>query len=107
MVGMPPETSEWRQLFGWKDSIVRFPNDHDGIERVLLDVLGDPERCRIISLRNRIESLKRHDVLHRWEHICNVIGLGETPAMRERQEQLDYRRVSLERELASLEMRVA
>ncbi len=88
LVGEPPRTIVAGDLLGWRDAVV--PVDPArGLERTLDDLLADDPRRASISARNTWESLRRHDVSHRWAWMLDRLGMSSLP-------ELDRRLAALE-----------
>ncbi len=91
LFGSPPRTVHFEEWFGWEDAVVDLPYDSEDVA-ACLDVLeSDPARVERIRRTNVVESLRRHDHLHRWRQVLQAAGLPETPAMRARAVALEER----------------
>lgn len=90
-VGVFPRTARFREAFDWPDVGVEIDVDADPTA-CLLELLEHPEELDRRAHRSIVESLERHDWLHRWETILEVAGLDPTPAMERRRECLAARR---------------
>ena len=51
----------------------------------------DPDRLELISKTNTAQALRRFDVLHRWNFICNMAGIPGPAGGEARQAKLDRR----------------
>jgi len=89
LLGEPPETEVFRELFDWPDAVIRVPFDCPEIGRVLADLERDPERLARIRAQNMTQAALRHDWVHRLGQVCDTLGVSRTEGMRERQTRLD------------------
>jgi hypothetical protein len=81
MIGQAPECQAFRELFPWPDAVVELRSDGSDTLQVLDDLESDAERTRAISQRNTVESLLRHDWIHRWMKIFQLCGIEPSPGM--------------------------
>jgi hypothetical protein len=88
MIGQAADSEAFRQLFSWPDAVVEIRQDGSDTLRVLADLDADQERVAAISRRNAVESLLRHDWLHRWKSIFQISGMQTSPGMAMREERL-------------------
>ncbi|SDF94255.1 Glycosyl transferases group 1 [Limimonas halophila] len=84
LLGQPPKTAIFDQLFDWPDAVIEIPFDCPGIAEVLAELNAQPARLRRIRQDNLAGTARRHDWMHRWQTILETAGLPPTPAMRER-----------------------
>lgn len=84
LIGDHPQTTLFDEMFGWPESIFRIPLGSVEVGPVIMPILENEELRRRVSLRNRIESLRRHDVVYRWQDVLRTVGLPETDAMEKR-----------------------
>ena len=89
MIGEIPRNEAYESLFNWPDAVLRLPYGSDQIETIIDEIDRQPEREKEIRKNNIVQSLRRHDWMYRWESILKIAGLDPTPAMRERQRQLE------------------
>ena len=75
MVGQPPDTPVFEELFDWPDALIEAPFDCPSIGELVDDLLADEARLRTIHRRNVAECLARHDHVHRWIQICELLGI--------------------------------
>jgi hypothetical protein len=88
LIGQAAECEAFRELFPWPDAVVAIePNGSDTLE-VLADLASDPARVSAIGRRNAVESLLRHDWIHRWKRIFQLSGIELSPAMAAREAHL-------------------
>lgn len=93
MIGAPPANSAFSTYFDWPDAVIRAPFDAPHIGEMIVDLDAQPERLGRIRRDNVVNSLLRHDWLHRWYTILTTVGLEPTYEMLARETYL--------RELAS------
>ena len=91
MLGEPPDTDDFRDQFGWTDSVVRMPFDAPRVDEVIAELDADPARCARIRRDNVAHALRRHDWLYRLHAIFDTLGIPATDAMRARGAQLEAR----------------
>lgn len=89
MIGEAPRNDEFKRQFDWPDAVVHMPFHSPDIGELLARLDADPERL----VRTRRDSVHnaatRHDWMHRYETIATTLGIGSTPAMRQRRDVLD------------------
>lgn len=95
LFGAPPRTVHFQEWFGWEDAVIELPYDSEDVAGCLEALESDPARVERIRRRNVVESLRRHDHLHRWAQILQAARLPETPAMRVRANALEEKAVSV------------
>ena len=88
MLGEPPRTPEFQDQFAWPDAVIRMPFDHPTIGRTLRELDGDPERLARIQCDNMRNAALRHDWSHRLRTVFTEAGMPSTPAMLQRERQL-------------------
>lgn len=88
LLGKPPASGTFNELFGWPDAVVEIAPDGSNAGRVLAGLLGEPDRLEAIGRRNAREALLRHDWAYRWEAVLALAGLPPRPALAERKERL-------------------
>ncbi len=91
LVGEAPMSPSFDRIFGWTDSVIRLPYGSRDVERCLAALEADPERVRRIRRSNVLESLTRHDHVHRWIEILDAVGLSRPAAIGARLEALRAR----------------
>lgn len=89
MLGQPPAIDAFERLFPWPDAIVEVPFDAPDIADRIRELDADPERTARIRTANVANALRRHDWLHRYEQMLDVVGLEATPAMADRRAHLE------------------
>ncbi len=87
MLGSAPSCAEFAKHFDWPDAVVLLAPDGD-IAELLAGLLRDKDRLMMVSRRNVVESLRRHDWSHRWQQILSYVGLQGSPALHDRQGEL-------------------
>jgi Glycosyl transferases group 1 len=98
MLGEPPRSGKFLELFDWPDAVVRTPFDAPNIGEVMAELESDPERCSRIRRDNMVNALTRHDCAHRLRQILDDAKIPAPPGLLAREARL--------RELADL-VRVA
>ncbi|MGD7653469.1 MAG: glycosyltransferase family protein [Verrucomicrobiales bacterium] len=94
MFGVAPETDAFRSYFDWPDAVIPVPYDSPDIVGILHELDRQSERLARIRRDNVVNSLLRHDWLHRWRTVLDTAGLEPTPAF--------HRRETLLRQLAEM-----
>lgn len=77
--------------FGWEDAVIDVPYESPDIGQIIARLDARPERLDAIRRRNIIESLKRHDHLHRWEQVLALVGMRPHPKLEARRKALAAR----------------
>ena len=88
LIGEAPRCPSFDENFGWEDAVVPMPYGTADPAAVIDALEGDPERVEAIRRRNVSSSLRRHDLVYRWERVLDAVGLQPTPAVAERRERL-------------------
>jgi hypothetical protein len=89
MVGQAADCEAFRELFPWPDIVLEVNPDGSDVLQLIAHLDSEPERVRAISHRNAVESLLRHDWVHRWLRIFQIAGVEPSPGMRARVERLE------------------
>lgn len=89
MLGSHTDVPEWRECFGWDDAVIPLPWENGDVGRLLTELDAQPERVERVRRHNIVESLRRHDWVHRWGQVLDKAGLPHTPAMHERVARLE------------------
>lgn len=97
MVGTTPKCAEWDQNFDWPDAVIEIPYDTSDIGEILAELDGDPERLEEARRNNVMNSLRRHDWVHRWEQVLRAGGLDPLPALDERLARLEEQAADVSR----------
>ncbi len=100
LVGDVPRNAAFDDYFGWTDSVISLPHDSDRAAEIIADLDADPNRLERASKTNVVNSLRRHDHVHRWRQILSIAGLAETDAMVKRGRELEELAASLERTMS-------
>lgn len=87
LVGNPPETPHFEQLFG-RDIMVPVESDCADLGAVLERLEREPERLERMRRQGVRCALMRHDWLHRWRAVLEVAGMQPLPAALEREARL-------------------
>jgi glycosyltransferase involved in cell wall biosynthesis len=88
MIGEPPRLQQFQLEFGWRDALIHVPFDSPDIAEVLNSLNSDPERLAAIRRENVRNAAAQHDWLHRLRVVFETFGMPPTPAMLERERQL-------------------
>jgi hypothetical protein len=88
MLGERPDNPEFKNLFGWPDSVLHLPFDSPEIDKIIKTVDDDPERQERMRRVSVKEALLRHDWAYRWEQILGAVGLEPLPALFKRKQTL-------------------
>lgn len=88
MLGEAPNSSDFRQLFGWPDAVIRVPFDCPEFAQVIAELDRDPERLHRIRCQNVHHAALEHDWLHRLQTVYATFGLAPSAAMLEREQRL-------------------
>jgi hypothetical protein len=88
MIGDAPDCEAFRQLFGWKEAVIRIQPDGSDILAVLGDLGSDPKRVAAIGRRNATEALLHHDWIYRWKEMFRVAGIKPSSRMEAREQRL-------------------
>ncbi len=102
MLGDYPDTEMFHQYFDWEDAVIRIPFDAGNIADILAELDAQPDRLEKIRRDNVINSLLRHDWVHRWKTIIETAGLSSTPQMLSREAHLQELAKMAYREWTSL-----
>jgi hypothetical protein len=94
LLGQVPESDAFAEIFPWPDAVVPIRTDGSDTMETISSLNAEPQRLLAISRKNAVESLLRHDWVHRWREILRCAGLPATPEMSARELRL--------RELANL-----
>jgi glycosyl transferase family 1 len=100
LIGDVPHNDSFDQYFGWQDSVIPVSLESGDIADVVAELATDPRRLERISKTNVVNSLRRHDHLHRWSQILSAAGLKETAAMEARRRELEELAASIEQTIA-------
>ena len=88
MIGEPPRLASFKQAFGWRDALIEVPFDSSDIADILAKLDADPQRLASIRRNNVRNAALQHDWLHRLREVFSTFGIPPTPAMLEREGQL-------------------
>ncbi|SDE15970.1 Glycosyl transferases group 1 [Rhodococcus tukisamuensis] len=97
LVGDVPRNASFDEYFGWQDSVIPVPLNSGDVANVIAELDADPSRLERISNTNVVNSLRRHDHVHRWGQILSIADLKETKAMESRRRELEELAASIER----------
>ncbi|HMR51714.1 MAG TPA: glycosyltransferase [Amaricoccus sp.] len=91
LLGDRVATREFEASLGWEDAVIPVPYECPGIVDIIAGLDADPGRLAAARRRNVTQVLARHDCLHRWEQVLDLVGLPPTPGMARRREALAAR----------------
>lgn len=91
MLGSAPETAEWITNFGWRDSVIPFPDDVTNVRDWLRDLTADTERLARVRYQNVVNSLRRHDWSYRWADVLRLAEMTPLDALHDRIADLQAR----------------
>lgn len=81
-------TPAFEENLGWPDSVFEVPYECEDIASIIAELDAQPERLAEARRRNVVNSLGRHDHLHRWQAVLDAAGLPPTDGMAERQSRI-------------------
>lgn len=87
MLGDPPDTDDFRAQFDWPDAMIPVP-DPDRVADQIRDLDRQPQRLAALRKTGAVQALQRHDWVHRWKSVLQVLGLEEGPGVRHREDKL-------------------
>jgi hypothetical protein len=102
LLGNQIESDAFDEHFGWEDSVIDVPYDCPEIGAIIDGLDARPERLAAIRRRNIVESLKRHDHLHRWEKVLELVGMAPHPKLIARRKALAARIEMVEQDKSRL-----
>ena len=88
MIGEPPENEAFRKHLDWPDAVIHVPFDATNIADILAELDSQPKRLEEARRNNIVQSLLRHDWVHRFRAILDMVGLEPRPALIERESHL-------------------
>ena len=88
MLGERPDNEVFPKLFDWPDAVIHVPHESSGIDRVIEELDGDPERQDRIRRTGVTQALMRHDWVYRWEAILDATGLAPMQGLFDRKDRL-------------------
>jgi hypothetical protein len=88
MIGEPPQSDDFRDQFGWPDSVVRMPFDAPDVGELIRQLDADPERTARARKHNVANALRRHDWVYRLRTVLETLGLPAPGPLVAREETL-------------------
>ena len=88
MLGLPPDSDEFRRQFDWEGAIVPTPFHAPDIASVIAQLDADLARVARIRKASVAHSLLRHDWVYRLRKVLAVLGRAPTDRMLEREQRL-------------------
>jgi len=98
VVGRPPDSDAFRQLFDWQDAVVHVGSDFRSAPDVIRRLLSNHEYARSISRRNIIQSMKKNDWVYRLIDVAKAAGFASNSRMSDRVGFLEKRVTLMESE---------
>ena len=95
LLGTPPDCPSFQAHFDWPDAVVDLPYGSSEVAERIAEIKSDPDREERIRRTNAVNCLGRHDWLHRWKQILEVVGLEPLPGAAQRQLTLEERAASI------------
>lgn len=89
MLGSRTDAPEFDACFGWDDAVIELPYAAPDVRGFVTDLERDPARLARARTANAVNSLRRHDWVHRWAQVLDAVKLPHTPAMAQRVQQLN------------------
>lgn len=84
VLGTAPDVPDFRECFGWPDSVIPIGAPEPDIEAVIRTLDAEPERIARARTANVAGSLRRHDWAHRWSTVLGTVGLPGGPRLEAR-----------------------
>ncbi len=91
LIGDPPKTCIFQELFGWDDAVACFPKDSPDVGEVIDELESDPDRVARICSRNVRNSLLQHDGVYRWAQVLETVGMRPLGALDRRRQAVSER----------------
>jgi len=88
MIGERSGNEQFEKEASWPDAVIDLPRQSGGIEDVIREMDGQPDRQAHMRSTNVIQSLLRHDWVYRWEAVLRMAGLEPMPQLLKRKETL-------------------
>jgi hypothetical protein len=88
MIGEHPKAPSFKEIFHWPNAVIEFPFDGDHIEELIQDLEHNSQVYEPVRRENVIQSLTKHDWLHRWSYILENAGLSPCDGLLEREDRL-------------------
>jgi hypothetical protein len=76
MVGYSPTGAEVKYLLDWPDAIIELPNNPQDSFSFIKELLKQEEYLKVVSRRNYMESLARHDWRYRLKDMLSTLGIS-------------------------------
>jgi hypothetical protein len=89
ILGSRPEVADFDSCFDWEDALVQIKAPEPRITHVLRELEESPQRLNDVRARSIMESLRRHDWVHRWLTILELVALSPSVATRHRLNRLE------------------
>ncbi len=89
VLGSKPDCPEFLDYFDWPDAVIEIPAAPEDMREILRDLDAQPERLARVSKLNAINSLRRHDWVHRWLDVLRTMNMEISPRSLLRIEELN------------------
>lgn len=96
LIGEPPKCQAFDEAFDWADAIIPLEFDSTDIVALIQELDHQPERIAKAREANVVNTLRRHDWVHRWLHILRTLGLPTTEGAKERCAELESRAAAID-----------
>ncbi len=88
MIGEVPHTPSFKEIFHWQNAVVEFPFDGAHIKELIDELDHNSEMYESVRRENVVQSLSKHDWLHRWSIILKSAGMKPCEELLERDSRL-------------------
>lgn len=88
LLGPAQDCESFRRLFDWPNAVVPIAADGSDTAETLRRLQGQPDGRDEIGGRNAVETLRRHDWIHRWKQMFQIAGIAVDPEMDARDARL-------------------
>jgi|GEM_PF-297670 len=91
MVGKPPATPVFSELFDWPDAVIELPKTPADAPAFVEGLLDQHKRLARAHLRNHLMMLRRHDARLIFQEMCQVLGVDLPAGVGQEIERLQRR----------------
>jgi len=88
IAGVPPWSPAFDRCFNWADAVIDSASESQPLASLIDSLDTQVERLARVRRDNVVNSLRRHDWVHRWGQILDRLNLPHTPRMVERARRL-------------------
>jgi hypothetical protein len=89
LLGHVPNGDHVTAMFDWPDAHIHVPYDSTAMPDVIASLDREPERVARIRRDNVVNSLRRHDWVHRWRSALAWLDIAPTERLKQRVQQLE------------------